>query len=131
MSKKSNKMGFMQQESSSKKLPAREMGSSKRIASGKRPKASTAKPAARAAASQTAVRSPERPVNLTMVRVSAILTAVIALGAGILWIIQVQGNPPTGVIIGLLALGFVAGLCIFVATRAEEVVKRARSAMRR
>ena len=138
MSKKTHKMGLIKEEAKSKKPTVRETSSAKHVASGKKPQTAGSKTTgSKPVASKSAVRSYNRPatgkmpVNLLTVRIVALLTAAIALGAGIYWIIQVQGNPTTGVIIGLLVLGLIAGLGIFAAIRAEEVVKSARTAMKR
>lgn len=72
------------------------------------------------------------PANLMYVRVVAAAIAVIALGAGIAWGLSLRGSTvsPT-VIAGMVLLGLLAGLCLLIAVRTEDIVRRARQVGRR
>lgn len=94
----------------------------------------TQKPNGRVA--KGAVRAYARPEptnkNLVLgVRIAMAVIALAALAGGLVWGASVKGNYTTGVVIGVIVLGFVAGLGAFLAIRAEEVVKSVQQRARR
>ena len=62
--------------------------------------------------------------NVLPLRIAAAVLAVAALAGGIYWSQSIGNNFNVPVILGLLALGFVAGLSMFAALRPEVVLKR-------
>lgn len=72
------------------------------------------------------------PANLMYIRVVAAAVAVIALGAGIAWGLSLRGTTISGTVVaGMVLLGLLAGLCLLIAIRTEDVVRRARLAGKR
>jgi hypothetical protein len=65
--------------------------------------------------------------NLRIVRITAIIIAVVAIVGGIAWASSIRnglGSFTPIQIVGLIALGFTAGLAIAVAFRTDEIVAR-------
>lgn len=71
------------------------------------------------------------PDNILKARIAAGVIAVLALAGGLYWIFNARGSYSSGMIIGLVALGFLAGLMIFAAMRAEFVLSRLARVVRR
>lgn len=71
------------------------------------------------------------PANLQRIRISAIALAVIALAGGIAWGLTARSAYTPWTVVGMILLGLVAGFCLLVAFRTEDMVKRARMVARR
>ncbi len=71
------------------------------------------------------------PTNLLTVRIAAIVVALAAVIGGTAWALSMKGSYATAEIIGLIVLGFVAGISIAVALRTEEIVIRLAKYLRR
>ncbi len=82
-------------------------------------RASSSRPSARPA--QPAPRTPVWASLLT-VRIAAIVIAVAAVAGGVAWAISLKGNFGAPEVIGLILLGFLAGLGLAVAVRPAQVV---------
>jgi hypothetical protein len=57
--------------------------------------------------------------------VSAAVIALLAIAGGVFWAMNAKGHYSSGLVIGLIVLGFIAGIMLFTAVRTEYVVKRA------
>ncbi len=79
---------------------------------------------------QTSPRLPARASLLT-IRIAALIIAAASIIGGTAWAASVKGSYTTGVIIGLVLLGFLAGLGLAAAFRTEDIVARVAKLTRR
>jgi hypothetical protein len=70
-------------------------------------------------------------VNATSVRITGAVVAAAALLGGLFWALSANGSYSSGMLIGLVLLGIVAGLGVFSAVRASDVASRMRAQRRR
>ncbi len=78
---------------------------------------------------QSTARTPAQ-TNLLMVRIAAIAVVIFAIAGGVEWAISLQGNYNALEVVGLILLGFLAGLGLVVALRTEQIVARVTKTMR-
>ncbi len=91
------------------------------------------------AKSKSTARAPERqarpaslkPGNVLRLRISSAVIAAAALIGGAYMVLNAKGSYSTEFIVGLIALGFLAGLMIFAAIRTEYVIQHGRQFNRR
>lgn len=126
MAKRNTKQGMYQQRQAQPKG---------RASSGKSASASASK-SARASSvrsyNRTAQTAPSVPAgaNPLIVRIAAIIIVVAAVVGGIAWAMSLQGNFGAAQIVGLIALGFLAGLGLAVALRTEQIVTQVTKMLR-
>jgi hypothetical protein len=114
------------------RAPVRAKNVSQATAKGKQAHGGTAKPYSynRAASNRPTSREMARP-NMLTARIVAIVVAVAAVAGGILWALSIKGSYGAWQIVGLVVLGFLAGLSLLIAVRTEDVVTRALKYMQR
>ena len=138
MSKKSKRQAMFkeqvaQQRAETRKPPIK----AKKVSKVAAPRRTGAYPAAAAQATSgkfsraSQVARSLNPSNLMRIRISAVALAVIALAVGIAWGLTTRGAYTSWTVVGMVLLGLVAGFCLLVAFRTEDMVKRARLAARR
>ena len=117
MSKRNTKQAMYQPRSPQPKrrTPAGKPASKADRASGAR--SSTSRPAP--AAQRGSARA---DANMLLVRIAAIAVVVAAIAGGTAWAISLKGAYGTAELVGLIVLGFLAGLGLAVALRTEQVV---------
>jgi len=132
MSKKTHHMAELKEQEKAKK-PASVSVAPKKTAGGKKPLPAASKTAARGSAARAYERraAVAPTTSVLYLRIIGGLMAAAALAGGIYWALNVGQNFTPWVIVGLMALGLLAGLGAFTAIRAKDVAARARAARRR